>query len=195
MENEVKEPAPKYQHISPDEYLAMERASDMKHEYYNGYVEAMSGASLKHNRIERNLSNHIGSFLNGNGCEWLPSNMRVSIPGRTAYLYPDSSIVCGDPELEDDRFDTLINPTVIFEILSPSTRKNDLTYKLSYYKQIASMREYIMIDSAIRAVHIYRRQKDNSWSVEQFSAASMGFFIETISRFIELEDVYHITGL
>lgn len=195
MENEVKEPAPKYHYFSPDEYLKMERASERKHEYYNGFVEAMSGASLKHSRIERNISTRIGSFLDGKKCEWLPSNIRVSTPGRDAYLYPDITIICGEPELEDDKFDTLLNPTVIFEILSPSTRKNDLTYKLSYYKQISSLREYIMIDSIKRAIYLYRRQPNGSWQPEDYAAESKSLYIETIGLHIPLDDIYYLTGV
>ena len=116
-DNEVKEPAPKYNYISPDEYLEMERASEEKHEYYDGYVVTLNGASLKHNYIAGNLYTKIGGFLEGSLCSILPSNMRVSTPNRDSYIYPDAIIVCNNPELEDDKFDTLLNPSVIFEIL------------------------------------------------------------------------------
>jgi Uma2 family endonuclease len=96
MENEVKEPAPKYNFISPEEYLEMERASDEKHEYCEGIVKAMSGASLKHNYIAANLYIEIGAFLKDKECKILPSDMRVSTPSRDTYVYPDASIVCGE---------------------------------------------------------------------------------------------------
>lgn len=158
MENEVKEPALKYNYISPEEYLEMERASDQKHEYYDGYVEATSGASLKHNDIAANLYTTIGNFLKDHECRILPSEMRVSTPNRDSYIYPDASIVCGTPQLEDDKFDTLLNPSVVFEILSPSTRKNDIGYKFLWYQHIPSLNEYIMIDSGKRFVQVVRKQ-------------------------------------
>jgi Uma2 family endonuclease len=114
MENEVKEPVPKYNYVTPEEYLEMERAAEEKHEYYDGYIVAMSGARLKHNQVAGNLFTEIGSFLKGKECQLLPSDMRVSTPGRDAYMYPDASIVCGGPQLEDEQFDTLLNPSVVF---------------------------------------------------------------------------------
>src|SRR6185436_15488972 len=134
MENEVKEPAPKYDYISPEQYLEMERASDEKHEYYNGHVVAMSGARLKHNQIAANLFGKIWAHLEKKDCQVLPSDMRIATPNRDAYIYPDASIVCGNPELEDEHFDTLLNPSVVVEIWSPSTQKNDVGYKLIYYQ-------------------------------------------------------------
>jgi len=195
MENEVKEPAPKYNYVSPDEYLAMERAAEMKHEYYDGYVEAMSGASLAHNDIAMNIYSRIGSFLEGKECRLLPSEMRVSTPGRDTYLYPDASIVCGKPELEDDKFDSLLNPSVIFEILSRSTQKNDTGYKLLYYKNIPTLKEYIMIDSQKRFVQVVRRQADGAWRFEDIVAADAKVTLETIQLTISLDDLYRNTGL
>ncbi len=126
MENELKEPAFKYNFITPQEYLAMERASEEKHEYYDGQVLAMSGArmkeariSLNHIRICRNITSRVDSFLHGKSCEILPTDMRIKTPSQDAYMYPDAVIVCGKPQLEDDNFDVLLNPSVIFEILSP----------------------------------------------------------------------------
>ncbi len=195
MENEVKEPAPKYQYISPDEYLAMERASELKHEYYNGYVEAMCGASLKHNQIESNLQSEIGRLLKGKDCRILPANMRVSCPNRNIYVYPDATIICGKPLLEDQKFDTLLNPAVVFEILSPSTRSNDTGYKFLSYQQISSLREYIMIESQKRAVYIARKQKDKSWSSEEIPIENGHIHIQTVNLRISLDDIYYLTGL
>src|SRR5258706_6590180 len=118
MENEVKEAAPKYDYITPAQYLEMDRTAEYKNEYYDGYVQAMSGASLKHNIISSNLSAKIGHFLDGKNCRMLQSEMRVTTPSYDSYMYPDALIVGGKPELEDDKFDTLKNPSVIFEILS-----------------------------------------------------------------------------
>ena len=122
MENTVKEPAPKYNFISPKEYLEMERASDEKHEYFDGHIYLMSGASLKHAKVAMNLAVEIGSHLKEKKCKALAETMRVTTKTKDAYMYPDLLIYCDNEELEDDKFDTLLNPSVIFEILSPSTR-------------------------------------------------------------------------
>ncbi len=162
MENEVKEAAPKYNYITPAQYLEMERAAEYKNEYYDGHVYAMSGASLKHNIINRNLVSSLSNFLREKDCQVLPSHMRVSTPSSDSYMYPDALIICGKPELEDDKFDTLKNPSVIFEILSPSTTTIDKGRKFFFYQQIPSLKEYIMIDSLKRFIQLGRKQDDGS---------------------------------
>lgn len=195
MENEVKEPAPKYNFISPQEYLTIERAAEYKHEYYHGQILAMSGASLNHNKIDGNLISTIGNFLKNKNCRILPSNMRISTPSYDSYMYPDASIVCGEPQLEDDQFDTLLNPSVIFEILSPSTRSIDKGGKFFFYQQIPSLKEYIMIDSLKRYVQIARRQSDESWKFENIDETHKSLHIQTINFQFPLSEIYYDTGL
>jgi Uma2 family endonuclease len=195
MENEVKEPAPKYNFISPDEYLAQERASEEKHEYYDGYVIAMSGASLKHVQLASNLNAEIGTYLKGRECQFLTNEMRVVTPGRDTYTYPDATIVCGEPKLEDDQFDTLLNPSVIFEIWSPSTKKHDTGYKLIYYQNIPSLKEYIMIDAAKRFVQVVRKQPDGAWRFNDITETTSILQIHTIDFNILFDDLYRNTGL
>src|SRR5262245_1704327 len=103
MENELKEPAPKYNYVSPKEYLAMECKAEYENEYYYGQVLAMSGANLRHNYIESNLMVSLSAFLKNKECRLLGGNMRVSTPSHDSYMYPDALIVCGKPELEDDK--------------------------------------------------------------------------------------------
>ena len=141
MKNTVKEPAPKYNFISPKEYLEMERASDEKHEYFDGHIYLMSGASLKHAKVAMNLAVEIGSYLKEEKCKVLAETMRVATKTKDAYMYPDLLIYCDKEELEDDKFDTMLNPSVIFEILSPSTRSIDKGRKMMYYKEIPSLKE------------------------------------------------------
>jgi Uma2 family endonuclease len=194
MENLVKEPAPKYNFISPDEYLKMERETEERNEYYDGLVLAMSGASLEHNAIDRNLIRRVGNFLEGKECQILPSHMRVSNPSRENYLYPDASIVCGKPELEDDKFDTLTNPSVIFEILSPSTKGADKRRKFFFYMQIPPLKEYIMIDSERWHIIISRKQPDSSWKFEELHEDASYLFIQTINFSLPLSELYDGTG-
>ena len=195
MENEVKEPAPKSNYVSPEAYLALERSAEHKNEYYYGQILAMSGASLKHNIIDRNLLGTICPFLKGKNCNMLRGNMRVCTPTHDSYMYPDALIVCGEPILDDDQFDTLTNPAVIFEILSPSTRSIDKGRKFFFYQQIPSLKEYFMIDSLKRFIQIARKQSDQSWIVETIIEPGTRIFISTIHFHLSLDEVYEGTGL
>ena len=195
MANEVKEPALKYNYTSPAEYLLAERVSEEKHEYYDGQILAMSGAGLNHNRIQANLLINIGSWLKGKNCSILPGDMRVTTPTQDAYMYPDSLIVCGEPQLQDDTFDTLLNPSVIFEILSPTTKGVDKGRKLFFYKRIPSLQEYIMIDSLKKFIQLARKQPDGAWMFEDISNPEASLFIRTINFQLPLQEIYTDTGL
>lgn len=195
MENEVKEPAPKYNYISPEQYLDLERSDENRNEYFDGHICAMSGGSLEHNAIEVNLIGILHSFLKGKDCHVLPSHMRVSTPSHDSYMYPDTLIYCGKPQMEDDKFDTLLNPTAIFEFLSPSTRNFDKKRKFFFYREIPTLKEYIMIDSTKRAIITVRRQSDNSWKFEDIDQSGKSLTIQTIGLTVLLDDIYEGTGL
>lgn len=186
----VKEAAPDYGFITPAAYLAFERSADYRNEYYYGQIFAMSGGSLKHNIIDGNLMVSIGHFLKGKNCRILPSHMRVSTPSSNAYMYPDATIVCGEPELQDDKFDTLLNPFVIFEILSPSTSHMDKGRKFFFYQQIPSLKEYIMIDSLQPLIYVARKQNDDSWKHETIQRDKTGVLIETIGYELSFATIY-----
>lgn len=194
MENEVKEPAPIYNRITPDDYLAMERAAEIKHEYFDGHIMAMSGARLKHLQIASNLHAAIAPFLKEKNCRMFLADMRVATPGRDGYFYPDASIICGEPVCEDEMFDTLLNPKVIFEILSKSTKKVDMTYKFTYYQQIPSLQEYIMIDSLSRAIYIATRKPNNKWEMKDL-VQGKDLEIKSVKYKMSWDEVYHLTGL
>ncbi|MEP6747543.1 MAG: Uma2 family endonuclease [Bacteroidota bacterium] len=195
MGNEVKEPAFKYNYISPAEYLAAERVAAIKHEYYDGQVLAMSGAGVKHNIIASNLVGAVSSFLQGKDCRILFSEMRVGTLQQDAYMYPDALIVCGELQLEDKVFDTLLNPSVIFEILSPATMSIDKGRKLFFYQGIPSLQEYIMIDSLRKFIHLARKQDNGHWIFENISDPAASLFIRTINGHFPLAEIYSDTGL
>lgn len=176
--------------ITPTEYLVEERAAEYKHEYYQGQVTAMSGASLEHNQILVNLILEIGTALKDKSCSILPSEMRVTVPSGDVFMYPDAVIYCGEPELMDDHFDTLLNPVVIFEILSPSTAAHDRKAKFALYKQIPSFKEYVLIDSTRVSVEVSHRQADGSWKQEAGWDPEGFLSIESINKKLSLKDVY-----
>ena len=175
---------------SPQDYLAFERISKEKHEYFQGKVVAMAGASLIHNRLVANILREVGAAISGRSCEVLPSDLRVSIPSRESYMYPDAVIVCGQPEMEDDKFDTLKNPVVIFEILSPSTEDHDRGRKFFFYRQIPSFKEYILVDSTKALVEVSRQQENGAWKFETIADPNGQLFISSIGISIPIVEVY-----
>jgi Uma2 family endonuclease len=190
MENEVKEPAPKFNFISPEQYLEMERASETKHEYYNGEVFAMSGASIPHNFVFHNVYGGLVIHLKGSGCKPFGSDMRIHIPLNSLYTYPDISIICGKPETTDAFTDNVTNPSVIIEILSKSTKDYDRGTKFSLYRSIKTLKEYILIDSTSILVEKYTRQENNSWILTEYQELHENFHISTISLTLTLKDIY-----
>lgn len=152
--------------MHPEAYLALDRASEAKHELWDGEVYAMSGASLAHNQLVGNLVRHLGNALEGSGCLALPSDMRVRIPLRDRYVYPDVTIVCGSPELEGER-DVLLNPRTVIEVLSPSTMDFDRGEKFAAYRSIPSLREVVFVSQDVRRLECYTRQPDDSWLLRE----------------------------
>jgi len=190
MENIVEEPALKYNYISPEEYLEQERAGTEKHEYYEGEIYAMSGASLKHNKVFSNLFTDIGYRLKGKGCVPYGSDLRIHVPKNTLYTYPDISIICGEPKLTDDKFDTATNPSVIIEILSQSTRNYDSIEKFSLYREIETLQEYILVDSQKIHIEKYIRNADNTWQLTDHNSMKENLVISVVNISISIEDIY-----
>jgi Uma2 family endonuclease len=194
MENIIQEPAFKYNFYSPQEYLEIERASDEKHEYFDGQVYNMSGASMAHVQICANVFLTTGLFLKEKGCSIYSNDLKVTNIHKDSYTYPDLLIVCGEKEFEDEKKDVLLNPSVIIEILSPSTRSIDKGRKFFYYQEIVSLKEYFMIDTMKQRVFIARRQPDRRWLTE-LPTATGSIFIETINFHLSLSDIYNGTGI
>ena len=190
MENEVKEPTAKFNYVSPELFLEMERASKEKHEYFKGEVFAMSGASWDHNVIAKNINTLVLPFLKGKPCDMFGSDFRLHIPENTLYTYPDFSIICGKPETTDEEDDTVIKPSAIIEILSKSTKDYDRGSKFMLYRSIVTLKEYILIDSTTISVEHFEKQADNSWRLTEFKQLSDSFVISTIGLTLLLKDVY-----
>lgn len=190
MDNKVEEPALSYNHISQEDYLKSEREAVVKHEYYQGEVFAMSGASFKHNKISINFLSGLHHKLKGKGCQPLGSDLRIHIPKNTLYTYPDISIICGDPEFTDDNFDTVINPSVIIELLSKSTRDYDMGKKFFLYREIESLQEYILVDTEKIYVEKHLKNDDKSWTLTDYRSIEDQFSISTVDLKISLKDIY-----
>lgn len=193
--NELNEAAQKYNYTSREKYLEAERATESRNEYYDGHIITLPGTSLEHNTIEVNLVRRIGSFPDDSNCRMLPSHMRVTTPSHESYMYPDALIYCGKPAFEDGMFETLLNPVVVFEILSPSAKNRDKKRKFIFYREIPSLKEYIMIDSTKRSLIVVRRQPDDSWKFQDLDETDAALVIETIGFKLPLAEIYKGTGL
>lgn len=190
MKNLVEEPAVKYNSFTQEAYLETEREALEKHEYYQGEIFAMSGASVKHNKIFINCIGELQNRLKGKSCQPYGSDLRIHIPKNTLYTYPDISIICGEMEFSDDKFDTVTNPSVIIELLSDSTRNYDKGEKFTLYRDITSLKEYILIDTEKIYVEKHIRNADNSWQLTDYKSIENSFTISTIQLSFLLVDIY-----
>lgn len=172
------------------DYLAFERKSDEKHEFVDGVVYAMTGASERHNLVITNVVASLHGQVRQRPCRVYPSDMRVKIVETGIYTYPDISIVCEPPRFEDDGRDTLLNPVVLIEVLSPSTENYDRGKKFQHYRTLESLQEYILIAQDARHIEHYRRQADNQWLLTDFTQADGVIELPSIACTLALADVY-----
>lgn len=177
-------------YISIAEYLSAERAGDQKHEYFKGQVFAMSGASYRHNKIATNLNRAILPHLTTSGCEMFGSDLRVHIPESTLFTYPDALIICGNPVFSDDIFDTVTNPAMIAEILSPSTKNYDRGSKFFLYRSILSLQEYLLIDTDEVSVELFIRNSDFTWTLKEYKHLTDAVYLQTAKLSVLLSDIY-----
>lgn len=176
--------------ITELDYLSGEKKATEKHEYYKGQIFAMSGASIPHNRISRNLLVILANKLRGKGCEPFGSDLRIHIPSNSLYTYPDISIFCGEVEKAETDFDTATNPKVVIEVLSKSTKDYDKGSKFTLYRSIAALKEYITIDSESAHVECHTKNDDNSWTLRENKDLNDILFMQSLEIDILMSDIY-----
>ena len=176
-------------HLTPDEYLALERKATIKSEYLNGQMYAMSGATRVHNLVCGNVFGELRNQLKESACEVYTNDMRVKVSSAGLYTYPDVLVVCDEPRFEDDTFDTLLNPTALFEILSPSTEAYDRGAKFGYYRQLDSMQEYTLVSQDYIRVEHYLRQR-KQWILTEFSNPEDVVHLTSINCALSLSEIY-----
>lgn len=176
--------------LGAEEYLALERESDEKHEYWGGQVVAMAGASRVHSLICWNIASALGPQIRGRGCEGYVSEMRVRIPASSRYLYSDLTVVCGEPAFEDAELDTLTNPTLIVEVLSPSTEVDDRGRKLFAYRGIESLRVCLLVAQDRTWIEHWQRQNDGSWRVVEITDPNAAVDLPEIGARLPVAEVY-----
>ncbi|MET0397415.1 MAG: Uma2 family endonuclease [Longimicrobiaceae bacterium] len=176
--------------LSPEEYLVRERAAEYRSEYLAGEVRAMTGASRKHNRIAMNLGALLHGRLRGGPCEPFMSDMRVKVERTGAYFYPDVVVACGASRLEDEHQDTLLNPVVIVEVLSPSTADYDHAAKWEHYRRIPALMDYLLLSQSEPRVERYTRQAEGLWLFSETSGLDADLRLDSIGCTLALRDVY-----
>jgi Uma2 family endonuclease len=177
-------------YLTPEEYLAIERQAEYKNEYVDGEIVAMTGVSRKHNLIVVNITREISQQLKGRPCEGYSGDMRVKVPSTRLYTYPDVVVVCGEPQFEDDYIDTLLNPTVIIEVLSESTELYDRGKKFGLYRTIESLAEYILVAQDERRIEQFVRQPDERWLLSEYRSLEDTVEMASIQCSLELQEVY-----
>lgn len=193
---EIKEPAVAYskQKFTVEKYLQLEQSAEQKHEYFQGEISAMSGAGARHNVIFSNLFGELAYILKSNHCRPYGSDLRIHIPENTLFTYPDISIICRDIVSAADDNDTVIQPSVLIEILSPSTKNYDRGTKFKLYRDIPTLKEYVLIDSEAISVEIFRLN-DGHWQLDEYKNPDEILEINAVGFRLSLNEIYQGTKL
>jgi Uma2 family endonuclease len=173
-----------------EEYLGLERDSETKHEYYAGEIFAMGGASRAHGLIVGNINASLNTQLRGKPCEVQGPDMRVKVAASGLYTYPDVSVACGKIEYDDRVIDTLLNPLVIVEVLSPTTEAYDRGKKFELYRKLESLQEYLLVAQDRAHIEHYRRQNDGEWVLSEATGLDTSLRLPAIECQLALRDVY-----
>lgn len=177
-------------YVSPEEYLRLERQSEYKSEYANGEIFAMTGANRKHNLVAGNIFRELSQQLRSRQCEAYVGDMRVKVTATGLYTYPDVVIVCGEPKFEDKYVDTLLNPTLLVEVLSQSTERYDRIAKSSYYRTLDSLPEHLLVAQDEVRLEQYVKQTDGRWVLFECNSLDNVVELSSISCSLALRDVY-----
>ena len=173
-----------------EEYLAYERESEVKHEFFQGEIFAMAGASWQHNAINTSLTASLHPQVRAHGCHLFANDMRVRIPATTLGAYPDLVVACGDLAFEDEHGDTLTNPTLLLEVLSPSTADYDRGKKFAHYRTLPSLTTYVMVEQNEVLVEVYERQAESRWVFSEYRSLAETLELPTVGARLPLTEIY-----
>lgn len=175
-----------------DEYFRIDTESEVRHEYIDGQIIDMAGGTDPHSRITTNLTGILWARLRDKPCKARDGNLRVRYGRRVQYGYPDALIVCGQPQFDPrgGGNTTLLNPRVLFEVLSESTEAYDRGRKFDRYREIPSFEEYVLIDQFRAAVEVFRRQESGLWNLEPYRGLQAVAALKTVGVELPLVDVY-----
>ena len=192
---EVKEPAPAYdkRKYSIEEYLDMEKDADEKHEYFDGKIYVRQSSNVQHNIITANMLAFLYAGRKTSQCRVFDCNQRIHIPQNGFFTYSDISIICGEIITWKNDDWNILNPSVIIEVLSPSTQNYDLGEKFRLYRDIPTLKEYILVDSENILIEVYRVNERGHWELEEYKKIEDILFIKTIQQSVSLIEIYEDT--
>ncbi len=179
-----------HKRYSPEEYFALLEQSEEKLEYHDGEVFMMAGATSNHNIISSNMIRRILEGLDNKDCIGYGSDMKIEAAQRQSYVFPDVSVVCGPLEFAEGRNDTIKNPVLIVEVLSPSTEGYDRGAKFKMYRSLPSFREYVLVSQEEPLVEVFFKQDDKSWRYQASSGIESEVTLAFIEHTIMLKNIY-----
>lgn len=177
-------------YMTEEEYLAFEEHSEIRHEYARGRVYAMSGGSVRHGLITTNISTDLNNQLEETDCKVSALATRVKVEEMESYRYPDVLVYYGDEDYINDRLDTLGNPLVLVEVLSPSTALKDRNEKLDEYIQSKTLQEYVLVSQHDAKVEVFTRQQSGKWLYDQYKGMNAVVELPSIACKLELSRIY-----
>lgn len=175
------------------EYLALDREAEARHEFLNGQAYAMAGGTAEHAAIIANLIGALFQRLRGGKCRPTSTDQRIHVPATGAFVYADLSVVCGAYEYHPDDKDTLINPRVVFEVLSPSTADYDRGTKFEHYRRLDSLAEYVLVQSGERRIEHRKRLEDGAWIIRDITDGALA--LPTLGIELPLDEIYDLAGV
>jgi Uma2 family endonuclease len=178
--------------LTPSEYLERERASDSKHEFLDGYLVAMAGGSGNHGLIAGRVITALNNALADRGCRVYTSDVRVSTQSQREYFYPDVTIACDQPEWQDRHHDTLLNPLVVVEVLSPSTEAYDRGVKFAKYRTIPSLKVFVLISQDQPFVEVHERKDFNRWETTYAESIDATIELPVVKVSLKLHELYKL---
>jgi Uma2 family endonuclease len=176
--------------LTEEEYFALDSAAESKNEFYDGVMYAMAGTTPTHSLITANLTRELGLALKQRPCRVYVTDLRVRA-NRDTYTYPDIAVVCSEPRFAENNKNTLINSTVLVEVLSPSTESQDRGLKFHRYRQLESLQEYVLVSQSEPRVEIFRRQQSGSWLLTEFTTLDSSAPFDSLDCKIPLAEIYH----
>jgi Uma2 family endonuclease len=176
--------------ISEAEYLRIERQAETKSEFFDGEMFAMAGGTATHSLITTNLTIELGNQFKGTGCLTYNGDLRVKAEATGLFTYPDISVVCGGPRFLDEQEDTLLNPTLVVEVLSDSTEAYDRGKKFEHYRQILSCKEYLLVSQKEALIEQYIRQLNREWTLKEAAGLDSRIELPSLGIVLPLSQVF-----
>lgn len=176
--------------ITLEEYFELEKKSGFKSEYHGGEILAMSGANINHVRITRNAANALTQKLKGKRCEAFALDLKVFIESADRSVYPDVLVICGKPQFHQNRKDTVLNPTIIIEVLSASTKNYDKGEKFDHYRTLPSLQEYLLVDQSKVYLEHFQKTGEAKWTLEEHTAGKNVVRLAAIDAELTLAELY-----